>query len=77
MWVMVFANGKWTQSVERTRPCGAGGTGHAKITEDYPLPLPPQDPITVLTGRGRLEATGSTGCDGVRDFDEKLERTGD
>ena len=72
---LVFANGQWTRSYE-SGPCEAGGTANMKITAEYPLPLPPQDPITVLTGHGHVESTGSA-CGPSVDFDEKFERTGD
>jgi serine/threonine protein kinase, bacterial len=39
------------------------------------LPQPPQDPITVLTGHGHDDSTGSACVGG--DYDEKLVRTGD
>jgi serine/threonine-protein kinase len=73
---LVFANGKWTKGLENKSPCEAGGTALEKYTADYALPLPPQDPITVLTGRGHLEVIGTACAVGV-DFDEKFERTGD
>ena len=73
---LVFANGKWTKGLENKSPCEAGGTALEKYTANYALPLPPQDPITVLTGRGHLEVIGTACAVGV-DFDEKFERTGD
>jgi serine/threonine-protein kinase len=72
---LVFANGKWTQQTEVDAPCPAGGTAHTKLTADYPLPQPPQDPIAVLTGHGYEDSTGSACAGG--DFDEKFVRTGD
>jgi serine/threonine-protein kinase len=44
-------------------------------TTTYPLPAPPQDPITLLTGHGNDESTGSDCVGG--DFDDKFVRTGD
>jgi hypothetical protein len=41
----------------------------------FPLPAPPQDPITLLSGHGYEESTGSACVGG--DFDEKCVRTGD
>ncbi len=73
---MVFADGKWTNSGEGGGACD-GGTMYSKDILEYPLPAAPQDPITVLTGHGRSEKTGGTACDGVVEFDEKLERIGD
>jgi serine/threonine-protein kinase len=72
---MVFDGAEWIRDEEGDTPCSAGGTSHIKVTADYPLPEPPQDPITLLTGQGHLEATGTT-CTGG-DFDEKYARTGD
>jgi serine/threonine protein kinase len=72
---LVFANGQWTRTIEYDAPCPAGGTGHAKVTANYPLPQPPQDPIAVLTGHGHMDSTGSACAGG--DFDEKFVRTGD
>jgi hypothetical protein len=71
----VFANGKWTNSLEYDVPCPSGGTSHDKYSAEYPLPQPPQDPITLLTGRGHKESTGS-GCTSG-DYDQKFVRTGD
>jgi hypothetical protein len=41
----------------------------------YPLPQPPQDPITVLTGRGHYTITGD--CPFDSDFESRVERSGD
>ena len=69
-WPLVFGSGKWTWNVEfDSQGC------HVKSTAEYPLPTPPQDPITLLTGHGRHEETGSA-CNSY-DFDEKYARTGD
>jgi serine/threonine-protein kinase len=72
---LVFSGGKWTREDEGTVPCNTGGTAHIKLTAEYPLPDPLQDPIPVLTGRGHNETTGSTCAGG--DFEDKFERTGD
>jgi serine/threonine protein kinase len=71
----VFAGGKWSWNDEYDGPCSAGGTSHTKVTAEYPLPQPPQDPITLLTGHGHGDSTGSA-CTST-DFDEKYVRTGD
>ena len=73
--VFVFENGKWTWNAEGDVPCETGGTANVKVAVDYPLPERPQDPITVLTGRGHVDSTGSS-CIGD-DIDERLVRTGD
>jgi serine/threonine protein kinase, bacterial len=72
---LVFSGGKWTRDDEGTVPCNLGGTVHIKLTAEYPLPDPLQDPIPVLTGRGQNVTTGSACVGG--DFEDKFERTGD
>ncbi len=73
---MVFGSGKWTLEEEGDVQCSAGGgTRHSKLTAAYPLPQPPQDPITLLTGHGHQDDTGA--CTGSSDFDDKFVRTGD
>ncbi|OBH91926.1 protein kinase, partial [Mycobacterium sp. E2733] len=73
---LVFGGGTWTRDVEGDVQCPGGGTTHAKVTAQYPLPQPLQDPITPLTGHGHRERTGACGV-GQWDFDSKLVRTGD
>ncbi len=72
---LVFESVKWIEDLEGDSPCPAGGTYHKKVTADYPLPQPLQNPITLLTGHGYIDATGSA-CVGT-DFDAKFVRTGD
>ena len=72
---LVFGGGKWTEDDEYDSPCPSGGTSHMKRIVQFPLPAPPQDPITLLAGHGRQEETGSACVGG--DFDEKFVRTGD
>lgn len=73
---LVFASAMWTLNEDAESACPAGGMTHSKRTAVYPLPAPPQDPITLLTGHGRQEeSTGSACTDG--DFDETIVRTGD
>jgi predicted Ser/Thr protein kinase len=72
---LVFGGGKWSYDIEGDIPCPVGGTAHRKVTADYPLPQPPQDPIGLLTGHGHLEASGSACVGG--DFNDKFVRTGD
>jgi serine/threonine-protein kinase len=55
--------------------CKEGGPAHREITLQYPLPSPPQDPITLLTGNGHYTITGA--CPFNSDFDSRVERTGD
>jgi serine/threonine protein kinase len=72
---LIFGSGRWIWAYEIDNQCPAGGTEHVKITAQFPLPQPPQDPITLLTGVGRSDSTG-TACSGS-DFDAKFVRTGD
>ncbi len=72
---LVFGGGKWTRDDEGTVPCNSGGTAHIKLSAEYPLPDPLQDPIPLLTGHGHNETIGSTCAGG--DFEDKFERTGD
>jgi serine/threonine-protein kinase len=51
-----------------------GNVEPAKNTGEFPLPQPPQDPITLLTGRGHEDSTAA--CSGG-DYDQKFVRTGD
>jgi serine/threonine-protein kinase len=72
---LIFGDGKWTRNDEGTVPCNTGGMSHIKLTAEYPLPDPLQEPIPVLTGTGQNVTTGSA-CTGG-DFEDKFERTGD
>jgi hypothetical protein len=73
---LVFESVKWISDIEGDNQCpDVSGTTHMKVTADYPLPQPPQDPITLLTGHGHNEATGA--CSGSGDFDDKFVRSGD
>jgi serine/threonine-protein kinase len=71
---LTFAEAKWTALVSGDGPC-AGGTEQIQTTSVYPLPQPPQNPITAVSGKGHRTTTGS--CTATFDFDVKLERIGD
>ena len=72
---LVFGDGKWIRDRDLPdNPCPGHGTTHTKNTAQYPLPTPPQDPITLLTGHGYQEETGA--CTSSA-FDDKFVRTGD
>ena len=72
---LVFSEGKWvlTTTANDTQ-CTNGGVAHREITQEYPLPQSPQDPIPLLTGSGRYTVTGD--CPYSSDFDSRVERTG-
>jgi hypothetical protein len=72
---LVFGNGKWTRNEVFDTACPAGGTEQVKQSAEFPLPQPPQDPITLLTGHGRRDSTGSVCISD--DYDQKFVRTGD
>ncbi len=73
---LVFGAGNWNWQIEADGQCPQSeGTTHVKNTGTYPLPKAPQNPITLLTGRGHLEQ--SAPCELSVDFDETLTRTGD
>jgi hypothetical protein len=48
---------------------------NAVFSAQYPLPQSPQDPITLLTGRGHYTITGD--CPFDSDFESRVERSGD
>jgi hypothetical protein len=73
---LAFANGTWTENTAYEGTCPAGGTNHVIESAVFPLPQPPQDPITLLTGNGHQEVTGNTKCQS-KNFDQKFVRTGD
>ncbi len=73
--ILVFAKGQWVLvNTSTDSECKSGGRAHREITLQYPLPQPPQDPITLLTGRGHYTITGD--CPYNSDFDSRVQRTG-
>jgi serine/threonine-protein kinase len=73
---LIFGDGKWTSDLEFDSDCPApGGPTHLKFIAQYPLPQPPQDPITLLIGHGRQEQTGA--CAASTPVTETFTRTGD
>lgn len=72
--LLLFANNVWTRDDEYDASCPAGGTSHVRIKGTFPLPEPPQDPITELTGGGTKDESGSA-CKGGP-YDMKFDRTG-
>lgn len=73
--LLVYADGTFTYDREFDARCARGGMTHVRIVVPYPLPQPPQDPITLLSGHGHEELTGSS-CPST-DVDVKFARTGD
>lgn len=74
---LVFADGKWTWTMELDATCGQDKTTHVSRHMDFDLPQPPQNPIGLLTGHGHDEATGTGGCASSADLEVRFERTGD
>jgi serine/threonine-protein kinase len=74
---LVFADGKWTWTMELDATCGQGKTSHVSRHVDFALPAPPQNPIALLTGHGHDTVTGTGECATSADLDVKFERTGD
>jgi serine/threonine-protein kinase len=73
--ILVFAQNQLVLSnTSADSECKNGGRAHREISLQYPLPQPPQDPITLLTGRGHYTITGD--CPFNSDFDSRVERTG-
>ncbi|MDT5290129.1 MAG: eukaryotic-like serine/threonine-protein kinase [Mycobacterium sp.] len=73
---LVFSDGKWVSELEFDGKCPApGGPTHLKYTAEFPLPQPPEDPITKLIGHGRQEQTGTCAADTA--VTETFTRTGD
>lgn len=73
---MVFGSGKWIFNLDADGTClAAEDPMHVVSTAQFPLPQPPQNPITLLTGHGHIKQTGS--CTNESDFDQTFTRAGD
>jgi serine/threonine-protein kinase len=73
--ILVFSQNQWVLTTTTSdSQCKSGGGAHREISLQYPLPQPPQDPITLLTGHGHYTITGD--CPFNSDFDSRVERTG-
>jgi serine/threonine protein kinase len=70
---LVFANGAWTRNALYNGECSGGEPTHVKNTASFPIPEPPQSPITLLSGHGFSE---STGCPSTA-YVQTLTRTGE
>jgi hypothetical protein len=75
--VLNFTGGKWIFTSESNNTCVSGGSNPTNIYWEFPLPQPPQDPITLLTGFGHKDIAGGGTCAGSYNEDVKFERTGD
>jgi Protein kinase domain len=74
--ILVFAQNQWVlTNTSADSQCTNGGRAHREISLRYPLPQPPQDPITLLSGHGHYTITGD--CPYNSDFDSLVRRTGD
>jgi serine/threonine protein kinase len=74
---LVFDGGNWTYEREFDARCWQGGMSHVKIVAPFALPQPPQDPITLLTGRGHEDVTGPPAPCKSTNVDIKFTRIGD
>ena len=72
---LVFSDGNWTMDLEYQATYPGCTNLYLKTTGQYPLPQPPQNPITVLTGNGHHAQSGN--CTVSVDFHETLTRVGD
>ena len=74
---LIFADDKWTRNEAGTTMCPGGGTAQVTITAEYPMPRQLDDPISLLTGRGRQTVSAGGACAGGGDFTDTFERAGD
>ena len=74
---LVFDRGTWTYDREFDARCSKGGMSHVKIVVPFPLPQQPQDPITLIAGRGHEDVTGPPSPCKSTDVDVKFTRLGD
>ena len=72
---LIFSDGKWNWDIDAEAQCGSEVSSHLKVTAQYPLPQPPQNPITRLAGNGHHEQGAP--CARSGDFDQTFTRTGD
>ena len=72
-WFSTRTSGCWPNTSMDSK-CTSGAPAHREVSLQYALPQPPQDPITLLTGRGHNTLTGD--CPFNSDFDSRVERTG-
>jgi serine/threonine-protein kinase len=74
----VFGGGNWNMDLEKDAKCPNGVMYHGSQITQLPLPTPPQDPIMVLTGHGRVSATQAPCQKGIdATINQTFTRTGD
>jgi serine/threonine-protein kinase len=74
--ILIFSGDQWVLTTTSSNAeCTNGGRADRVFSAQYPLPQPPQDPITLLTGRGHYTITGD--CPFNSDFDSRVERSGE
>jgi serine/threonine-protein kinase len=71
----VFDGGKWISTDRTEGPCPSGDLSSLTADAQYPMPAPPQNPISLLSGHGTWVQTGT--CAVNLEFDETFTRTGD
>lgn len=71
----VFADGVWKDDEFVKDTCSDGSPRETNYVATYPMPQPPQNPIALLSGQGRMIGTGS--CARTDDYTATLTRTGD
>ncbi|WP_304610749.1 serine/threonine-protein kinase [Mycobacterium sp. Marseille-P9652] len=76
---LVFGDGHWVYDREFDSRCPRGGvTSHVHITAQFPLPQPPQDPVTQITAHGHEDISGPPSpCGKSTDVDIAFTRLGD
>jgi serine/threonine-protein kinase len=73
--VLLWADNKWVWNLDYDVGCNLDNKqAQLKASAEFPLPDPPQNPITLLTGRGSDTATGGTECDGSTDTTTTYQR---
>jgi serine/threonine-protein kinase len=60
---LIFSGGKWISDLKFDDKCPNGDPTRLTATGEYPLPQPLQNPITLLTGQGHQQQTGSCATD--------------
>jgi serine/threonine-protein kinase len=75
---LVFGDGGWLYDREVDSPCQRGGAlSHVHISAQFPLPSPPQDPVTLIAGHGRQDISGPPSPCKSSSFEMSFARLGD